>query len=491
MNPTTTTTTTTITPDYYSPNDIKKLEGDIEAWLPMFKHTSPWLTTPPDVAGKPIPPEYDTYLPYACNICKRGPLQNIKLSHCSQCRIMKYCCKGHQKKDWKNHKKWCQVYNKCVSKYETVKDEHSWRRDYNQVQKDFRSVTGIHTALSQIYCMQPRCQRCFKAGAKMQGDLIPCPRCYGVALCEECLVDEEGGSEKKHKCGIFHSNPMECDQYFNVMHTIGMIIDQGGPLALASQHNYHTLFRPKDWGEYMEKKKNDFSVSTMIHMTPVLHLLTDSLSFPMTIHHALSKEGVDRRDDKSRLVVHCVGADVQEEQCLRAFAEIARLDPSLQEYKFVLIGPNVSYSTDTENGRVIPFTRLLSEEEGEECLDTPIGGTIQVWKGLYHSLQDKLEEKPDIFVAFNCGITDPSHTPYWWPTLSLIKEKGIPLIITGYTCLEVADDITFLQNEVGMDVLEEATPNPFRSLQPRPDPVKEGNIPFYYQNICYAIATGH
>lgn len=87
-------------------------------------------------------------------------------------------------------------------------------------------------------------------------------------------------------------------------------------------------------------------------------------------------------------------------------------------------------------------------------------------------------------MAFNSFITEPGYTSYWLPTLSLIKAKIIPLIITGYTYLEVADDIKILKKKV-YGCAGGATSNPRRSLLPRPDLIKEGNNPFYHQISCF------
>lgn len=40
-----------------------------------------------------------------CNVCKQ--MDSDKLSRCSSCKIVHYCCKEHQASDWKIHKKAC------------------------------------------------------------------------------------------------------------------------------------------------------------------------------------------------------------------------------------------------------------------------------------------------------------------------------------------------------------------------------------------------
>ncbi len=379
-----------------------------------------------------------------------------------------------------------------------VNDEASWRKDYIFMQKFLAPITSIHSVECAIYPMQPRCQSCYKAETdiKTPNALIPCPRCYGVAMCRSCLG---GGDDDDVTCTWKQFHPdeadaedsIECDHYLNILLALGMTIDKGQPLALASQHNCPTLFQPQNWHEYLQKKSRDFSLSMVFAITPVLHFVTENLSFPLTIHHALSLDGVDRRQNKTKLTVHCLGAGRTEEVALRAFAEIARMNPLLEKVKIFLIGPGVGYANENNNGRVIPMNDLLSEEEGEECLNTSVA-TVEIWKSLYHDLErdGKLEEEPDLYVAFNCGFSDSNHTPYWLPTLRSIQRKNIPLIFTGYDAKEVRLDTELVVGDLQMDLVVHPSPNPFRSLRPYPDPAKDGDVPFYYQNSCFAVVVG-
>ncbi|XP_030767321.1 uncharacterized protein LOC115891064 [Sitophilus oryzae] len=41
-----------------------------------------------------------------CHYCKKICLP---ITRCKSCKILAYCCKDHQVKDWKSHKRLCQV----------------------------------------------------------------------------------------------------------------------------------------------------------------------------------------------------------------------------------------------------------------------------------------------------------------------------------------------------------------------------------------------
>jgi hypothetical protein len=54
----------------------------------------------------------------ACNYCEKS---NVKLQRCSNCNSAYYCCRSHQKKDWKNHKKICSNIDKFSTEENPVK----------------------------------------------------------------------------------------------------------------------------------------------------------------------------------------------------------------------------------------------------------------------------------------------------------------------------------------------------------------------------------
>ena len=505
--------------DYYNLERIKRLEHPYEKWQRIFTATSPWMMAPPNQPGAAIDPKYDTYHPFACHVCKRGPLQKVKLSKCSGCHILKYCCREHQKLDWGKHKQFCKRVSQIKKQRRddiVVNDKASWKEDNTYMTNRLVSITSIHTVECGMYPMQPRCQKCYKAEADMPkpaskngssnsnspkgsnptppNELIPCPRCYGVAMCRSCLESENDGNGKsndKLTPKQFHANAdnsLECDHHLNILLALGMTIDKGKSLVLASQHNCPTLFQPRNWHDYLKKKVLDFSMSSYLPMTPVLHFVTENLSFPLTIHHALFLDGVDRRYDKTKLIVHCIGAGPTEEIASRAFAEIARMNPLLEKVQIMLIGPDISYANENNNGRVLSLNNLLSEEEGEEFLNTS-HATIHFWRSLYHDLEHKLEE-PDLCVAFNCGFSDSYHKPNWLPTLVSIQKRNIPLVFTGYDAGEVREDTKLVVDDLQMDIIVHPSPNPFRSLRPYPDPAKIADVPFYYQNSCFSVVVG-
>ena len=144
----------------------------------MFRNGS-WCSGVDSVC---INPHWQSYHPYACHACKRGPLTNTKLLTCTGCRIIKYCSREHQRDDWKSHKLWCRAFAKAQLSQDHDTSSYASRAEWNQ---SWPVLTGFlrskmdlqrQTTDIQIAIMQPRCRKCFKAGSVPGVTLTTCPR---------------------------------------------------------------------------------------------------------------------------------------------------------------------------------------------------------------------------------------------------------------------------------------------------------------------------
>ena len=55
-----------------------------------------------------------------------------------------------------------------------------------------------------------------------------------------------------------------------------MVVEQGSVLTIESNTDSKKAFLPKDWVEYLEKKRKDFSMPhQMMSMAPVVAFITD------------------------------------------------------------------------------------------------------------------------------------------------------------------------------------------------------------------------
>ena len=468
-----------------------------------------------------MPKEFNNYHPYVCNCCKRGPLQNIDLFRCSSCKVMKYCSRDHQRKDWSDHKLWCKSYVKVMNEEDEkaqleqghgLEDIDSWRSRMMIVNEHIMgnmcrltAATGsggtqhmMHTNHIQVAMLQPSCHKCLRTGRPRRvcqddddgdddgAELIVCPHCSGVAVCKRCLGDHQGVME----WSCFHDNEEECKKYLISLCCSGMIVENGTLLLVTSDTNIETtIYQPKDWNEYFHKKGADFDVgagmpiSVLRKMPPISAFLTDGLTFPLTIQHILGCNNLSilNNTTKDKLCIHVLGAAASEYTYQRSWVELGRINPQLKQIDIVLVGPDL----DEDDEDSINFEKtLLPHEKRLNCC-----GTIHKRHGLYHERRNDLPSScppPDLLVAFHSGITEHTHFVNWYKTLQQIASEDVPFCITGYNHKEVSDDVDRLTTTFGMKVMIPPTANPFRGMRPYLDPAREGSD-FTFGNASYAV----
>jgi len=434
----------------------------------------------------PINKGYDCFHPYACLACKRGPFTNTKLFYCAQCRVVKYCCREHQRADWSSHKAWCKAFvalknanDGDFNELQHPKDVQRWRTLINRVGFKVNRIKGeqLHTTNAQLVACQPRCRKCLVAGFSPDVDLVTCPKCHDVALCDDCHTDDDAFH------GTDDDGRMECENHQISQACTGMVVEQGSPLCLGSDTDVKKCFQPKDWVEYFDKKRGDFELpQLMLKMAPVVALITDGLSLPLTILHVLGLSAVLGKNEVpklDRLVIHLVGASAQEAMGVNKFIELIRLIPALTYLRIVLIGPDLE---DVEE------SPLNLSDPGSIMIRSSCNARVMMRKGCYHDVIESLEETPTLVLASHPGIYDGHYTESWRPTVEMLASRDVPFVVTGYNKQEVLNDRKHLE-EFGSRVIVEPTENPFRGLRPFPDPSLECSD-FIFGNSHFVVTRG-
>lgn len=515
--------------DYYAyPEITAKLWAP--KWLQVFRHGE-WCSgdDPPPTPG--INPKFDAYHPFACNVCKRGPFTGTELLRCSECKVARYCSREHQKKDWDEaHKRWCKALGTCRSDkgkgeeeddddddgvYEIVErpdDMEQWRNCSqilsNRIVAEMtrgKRPKIVRASAVHMTMIMPRCRKCLVAGCADEVDLTPCPRCGGTALCKECLGgatsvpssdrsgDDACDEEADNTCtsSRFHldGGEAECDSHILSLSCTGMVVEQGSPLCIPSDTDCDVMFNPADWVEYLRTKRGDFhSVpkDPMMLMAPVIAFITDGLSIPMTILHAICRPeviGAENVASMTRLVVHLVGASAVEEMSVSKYVELVRLMPNLEYLRIVTVGPDLGdfSSNFPSEGRPLNFV------EQDECsIRDSCDARIVRRPGYYHDLKGL--DEVDVVVGCHSGLHDERYTGRWLPTLRVLADKGVPCVFTAYNKSEALADVKILEN-VNVEVLVPPTSNPFRGLRPFLDPNRDPSD-FIYSNAQYYVFRG-
>lgn len=469
--------------DYYTPEMLN------EIWSPdwfdsMFRNGS-WCSGVDPVHR--IPPTWQSYHPYACHACKRGPLTNTKLLTCTSCRIVKYCSREHQIDDWKYHKFWCKGYAQVSQVLDT--SSYASRAEWSQA---WPSLAGLlkskldlkkHTSDIQVAIMQPRCRKCFKAGTVPGITLMPCPRCTGVALCSECLSGVDEKEATLHRTFHFDaSDPTsECDGHLLSLCCAGMIVEQGNPLGLPSRSDRKKYWNPRDWREYFARKRSDFELpAAMFDMAPVPAFLSDAHSVMLTVQHILALPQLQIDAPKlTKMVIHICGAALNEVVMAGRYVEMIRLNPALVELSLHLIGPGMDNSKD-----------IYRQPLAMERIRASCKLSMENHQGLYHEIvaEFKDDELPTIVICPHSGMHDKSYTSTWRPTIEMLASKGVPFILTGYNHNEVLEDAALL-SAWGANIFVPPTANPFRGLRPFLDPGRDPDD-LIYSNASFVVAKG-
>lgn len=118
-------------------------------------------------------------LEYSCAVCNKNSTQR-----CSNCRKVSYCCKDHQKADWKNHKPDCFPaeikYNDIVGRHLVATREI---QPGEILLKEKPLVAGPkHCGDKTGKCIFPICLGCFR----IVSNKYFCTKCKWPMCNEEC-----------------------------------------------------------------------------------------------------------------------------------------------------------------------------------------------------------------------------------------------------------------------------------------------------------------
>ncbi|XP_008834820.1 putative protein MSS51 homolog, mitochondrial isoform X2 [Nannospalax galili] len=185
-------------------------------------------------------------------------------------------------------------------------------------------------------------------------------------------------------------------------------------------------------------------------------LMTDALSRPLTLGLGLRALEIDVGKTGGS-TLHVVGASHVETFFIRAgdYNELGYMFPEHLGFHVIMVGVDVAAG----------FLQSTSASPLEP-------GTIQLsgHRGLYHDFWEEQVEtghltRPDLVAAFHPGFhASPNLMEAWLPTLLLLRDYGIPTLITVYSQQELAASLQILVN-LDTHVIAYGA-NPFTSLKP-------------------------
>jgi len=503
-------------------------------WFEHFKRTSPWYLT--NNTAHHVRPEYRVPVPSTCEVCKRGPLTGTPVQMCSRCRIVCYCGREHQRVDYKSsHKEQCKIFTKtkelmadlnipgAMDDAKEPLSQHQWNEFLSKSLWAMGQVCpGVemrNSGVAQKWANQLKCARC-RARCRT---LSRCERCFGVGWCKNCYrtpaaisgsAQENPNAENESEAdgpslpdlgmdlgvGPEEHSRRDCDNYILIAAVQGCIAVYGHPLYVLSDvpgkvvkgqpGGFHL---PSTWAEYFTSERRRSIVrhflggDTSLLSTPALAMIADGLSLPMTILKGLVEVyGQEQVGRMKRLVIHLVGATLDEVQSSERYREIANILPRCRSIQIVMVGPAHRH-----------MPGALSHHNAMD-ISGPNPRCIVKMKFHHMSYEEFCEgagrdaETPTLVVAQHSGANDPSFQGQWLPAIRVLREMSVPVMMTGYTLSEATEAAKWIAKPPLVCAITcQPKRNPFRGLVPRSDPECDGeNGNFYYFNCAYFCWQG-
>ena len=246
-----------------------------------------------------------------CQVCKRAGTKEQPLKKCSRCNCLFYCCKEHQKADWKDHKKLCSYLATAAEEVgadiffgqqiefnddeddddqkengekpnEKILSWKSWTKFRVKAAKMAEILLGkpLDPHEKEIFLFPKACRVCRLA--KRDG-MIDCVDCMNVTYCSEQHFEEHLSKHKSQFCREL-KYAMVCDNYESTVSVsapaIPRQVDDKFKLAPDMKSHLKFTMNNKTAGQDVDLAEMEF------------RFLSDRLSGPMTIIYAGSTFGL-------------------------------------------------------------------------------------------------------------------------------------------------------------------------------------------------------
>ncbi|KAJ6462370.1 hypothetical protein C8R47DRAFT_1158414 [Mycena vitilis] len=436
----------------------------------------------------------------ACHRC----FQQEDLSRCSGCRRVSYCSTECQKMDWKLHKAMCKALCALEKDPATVATLVSSIPVGPSTDLDaLRAVTEEHRSIIGDYCQlrlnrqatvpernlagfEPRCIVCPRTDqlirmeasrAETTSEPLPylsaCPRC-DLSFC--CSAEHWAIARPLHEgfCEDGHDGLSHCDLNCEVREDITIaeaIIRARDPsvfreLVWAPERILPTWMslNGTSWEtQFGGEMRQSAGFPETVAVGKLIRIASDNLSMPMTILYALEQLNVDDAwTRKQTLTIHIIGAEMYEFQGSVVLEEIMHRLPEVKTLKLVLCGP----------GSPANVPQAISMETCPECTRRERKRLHVMVADSYHVFaRGSSYESPDLCVAFNSVIGEPSAHTQWPATVKLLVDRKLPSVFTSYNRQEAEEDAAMLR-VAGATLLPNLGPhkNPWGSMKLMPEP---------------------
>jgi splicing suppressor protein 51 len=420
------------------------------------------------------------FLTYVCHVCKSLASSSCCLKKCSNCKMISYCSKEHQKEHWGAHKDLCKVISKICKQNRMPNlfgkavgispDEYRYYRSHciNKCEKELGRE--LYLWEKEMICYPQVCHTCYESDTQK---LTTCQKCHHVSYCKLSHLKTDHDIWCKEFQVYRDITLYQCHHGLIQPSLPDMLLQQYSPLT-------------GDMKTFLSNINTVSEKSFLLHRLNLV-ALSDIATCPLTVLFSLQQCNFHLENIKT-LTIHLVGAEMRFEVDTLQKWELflLHLIPSLSTLKVVFIGPEL----DTES----EFIQMFGKNE--TCSKCNTDGRMiifEFWKTLYHKFVTSLDyKKPDLICAFNAGLyrlTDFDGKDTWSPTIkAMLEEPDIPVTVTEYTEKESPFDLQRIQNIVdSLEIITPPTRNPFASLKPSLNFLSEETVPVIFKNFYITV----
>ncbi|XP_014223967.1 uncharacterized protein LOC106650470 [Trichogramma pretiosum] len=399
----------------------------------------------------------------ACHVCKSSG-NETQLKKCSNCKMISYCSKEHQKQHWLQHKNLCRVLAELMDEtdksnpLEGHKDCGS--QDWVKAKMNLMLVASMKLNRKllpyeeEMFKFPKACYVCHETDVKLLED---CPSCPCASFCHE------------HRKDPHHS--ADCDN-LSLCYEVDIASTVFMREVPRNSVPYHTemAYLPASIKHFIDLYCNEDKSLCISSNITIAHT-SEYLTRPLTLLHAMEK--LDHTVE-SILTVHVIGANMLEYDGVEIWETLLHWLPSLTILNIILIGPELDSNIEKVQCNICDC-----------CIEKGMKLYLETHGLLYkeYVFSDQYS-KPNIIVGYNIGIHEceniNSPADLWSPSIQIIPEQRCPFVLTSYTMDEALKE----HNRMCDIFKRKITPlscerNKFSSLRPHRDYETEG---VYYQN---------
>ncbi|XP_076767047.1 uncharacterized protein LOC143433565 [Xylocopa sonorina] len=397
-----------------------------------------------------------------CHVCKRFG-NGITLKRCSNCTMISYCCKEHQRIHWSQHKDLCNVVCNILRNNKTLislsNGQNIAMENWAQMKMNLMLLVMIKIGRKlehyeeQMFKFLRSCIVCHDQNINA---LVNCPNCPNASFCA------------KHKDDTVHT---KFCSLINLCFNLDVITITHKRKLPEIKLLYHTdiINLPQSMKDFIDlyiEPQTDSQISAQEETI----INAEYLSRPLTFLYAMQKLEYPLKDDS--IIINIIAANIVDIDSLELWEILLHWIAGIKTLNIFLIGPEL-YSSSMQ------MTLCRSCQEKNKQL------LIQIYGMLYENyIEIYSHTKPNFIIGYNAGIHEcedfESKNDTWRRSLQMIAEQNSPLILTSYTLTEAKKDRIRLNEVLNKRVKHiYFGQNPYSSLRPYRDFETEG---IYYQN---------